>query len=161
MDWKSLLLSADGRIKRQAYWMGWIVLLVASLVGGFILGLISRYASYVFSLALIYPYVCIYAKRLHDLGQSGWLAAVPFGLSALTTCLGVYTLATTGLVSSFTPGDMASSMALISKLGPLMAVGSLSGLIGLVFWLWLGIAEGQQGSNKYGPEPGVAGGEVF
>jgi uncharacterized membrane protein YhaH (DUF805 family) len=162
MDWKSMLLSADGRIKRQPYWIGWIVVFAVGLVGSLVLQVISPYASSILSLLLIYPYVCLYSKRLHDLGQSGWLAAIPFGLSALTLCVALYTLATTGLMAgTLSAANIGNPMALMSKLGPMMAVSSISGLIGLVFWLWLGIAEGQQGSNKYGPEPGAADGEVF
>jgi uncharacterized membrane protein YhaH (DUF805 family) len=162
MDLKFLLLSADGRIKRQPYWIGWVVLFAVGLVGGLILQVISPYAGSVISLLLIYPNVCLYSKRLHDLGQTGWLAAIPFGLSALTLCVTLYTLATTGLMTGgLTPGAMGNPMLMLSKLGPMMAVSSLTGLIGLVFWLWLGIAEGQQGSNKYGAEPGSADSEVF
>jgi uncharacterized membrane protein YhaH (DUF805 family) len=124
--------------------------------------MISPYAGAVLSLLFIYPYVCIYSKRLHDLGQTGWLAAIPFGLSAIVQCVGLYTLATTGLMAaSLSVANMANPMAMLAKLGPMMAVGSIASLIGLVFWLWLGIAEGQHGDNKYGPEPSVAGGEAF
>ena len=162
MDWQSLLLSADGRIKRQPYWISWIVLFAVSLVGSLILQIISPYAGSVLSLLLIYPYVCIYSKRLHDLGQTGWLAAIPFGLSAITSCVALYTLATTGLMAGpLSAANVGNPMALMSKLGPMMMVSSLSGLVGLVFWLWLGIAEGNQGANKYGPEPGAADSEVF
>ncbi len=162
MDWKSLLLSADGRIKRQPYWMGWLVLIAVSIVGGLVLQAISPYAGVVLGLLLIYPNVCIYSKRLHDLGQTGWLAAIPFGLSAITSCVSLYTLATTGLMAgTMSAANMANPMAMLTKLGPMAAVGSLSLLVSLVFWLWLGIAEGQQSANKYGPEPGIADGQAL
>jgi uncharacterized membrane protein YhaH (DUF805 family) len=36
MDWKSLFFSAEGRIGRQAFWIGWLMLLGAHVVAGWI-----------------------------------------------------------------------------------------------------------------------------
>ncbi len=36
MDWKSLFFSAEGRIGRQAFWIGWLVLLGVQLLAGWI-----------------------------------------------------------------------------------------------------------------------------
>ena len=67
MDLQKLLLSYDGRISRQPYWIGTLVLLGAGVVAGFI-----PLVNLLFPLASIYVWVCLYNKRLHDLGRSGW-----------------------------------------------------------------------------------------
>jgi hypothetical protein len=36
MDWKALFFSADGRIGRSAFWIGWLVLLGVNVVLGWI-----------------------------------------------------------------------------------------------------------------------------
>jgi uncharacterized membrane protein YhaH (DUF805 family) len=79
MDWKHLFLSLDGRIGRQSFWIGvlvmWGISIVAMVIdgaigtqfeGGFgILGIVVLLAS-------IYPAIMLYAKRWHDRNKSGW-----------------------------------------------------------------------------------------
>jgi uncharacterized membrane protein YhaH (DUF805 family) len=78
LDWKYLFTSFDGRINRQPFWTGIIVLFVANIVlaiiGGIlgaILPILSTLVSIV-SLVLIYPALALYAKRWHDRSKSGW-----------------------------------------------------------------------------------------
>jgi uncharacterized membrane protein YhaH (DUF805 family) len=70
MDWQQLFTSFDGRISRQPFWLGTLVLfgvnIVASLVfGGGMLGAVV-------GLVLLYPSVAVTVKRWHDRGKSGW-----------------------------------------------------------------------------------------
>ncbi len=79
MDWKYLFLSLDGRIGRQSFWMAILVLIAGSIILAVIDSMLgTRFESGVgilgslFSLAVIYPSVVLYAKRWHDRGKSGW-----------------------------------------------------------------------------------------
>ena len=78
-DFKQLYLSLDGRINRSTYWLRFILPMVvigivitildAVLKTGEVLGII-------WSLALIWPIIVIYAKRWHDRNKSGWWTLV-------------------------------------------------------------------------------------
>ena len=66
MNWQFLFLSANGRIGQKDFWIGFLILFVA----GIILGMIPVLGQ-IISIALIYPWVCLYSKRLHDFGKTG------------------------------------------------------------------------------------------
>lgn len=78
MDWKYLYGSFDGRIGRQSFWIGHVVLIAISaavhvVVGG-IFGMegIGRAIAGIITLVLIYPSLAVDVKRLHDRGKTGW-----------------------------------------------------------------------------------------
>ena len=87
MDWKYLYTSLEGRIGRQTFWMGVIVLIVISIVFAVLDAILGTRTDSgigilgaLFSLVAIYPSVVLYAKRWHDRGKSGWwtlIALVP------------------------------------------------------------------------------------
>ena len=72
MDIQHVLFSPKGRIGPRTFLRGFIL-----LTGVFILVQVAStflapgigVAAY----AMIFPYVCVFSKRLHDAGQSGWL----------------------------------------------------------------------------------------
>ena len=94
MDFKAVIENArtivtqkyycfDGRAGRQEFWY-WVL---ACFVVSFVLGIIpfvGKYLASLFSLAVLLPSLGITARRLHDLGKSGWLLLlnliVPIGL---------------------------------------------------------------------------------
>lgn len=79
MDWKYLLLSMDGRINRQPYWLGVLALVGVSVVAA-VLDLVLRTPTVggsgaiglIVSLVLIYPSIALSAKRWHDRDKSAW-----------------------------------------------------------------------------------------
>ena len=73
MDWGKLFLSAEGRIGRQDYWIGVLILFALWIVSH----LAHVFAPFIW-LLMLYPWVCVIAKRLHDFGKSGWLILIPF-----------------------------------------------------------------------------------
>jgi len=82
MDWKYLFLSIDGRINRQPFWVGVVVLVVISGIASIldaILGLPTMGGAYgrgpisgLVSLVMIYPSIALSAKRWHDRDKSAW-----------------------------------------------------------------------------------------
>jgi uncharacterized membrane protein YhaH (DUF805 family) len=59
----------NGRAERPEFW--WFVL--AQLVVGFILNMVLPILGGIFSLAMLVPSLAVGARRLHDIGKSGWL----------------------------------------------------------------------------------------
>ncbi|MDE6624105.1 MAG: DUF805 domain-containing protein [Alistipes sp.] len=84
MNWYLLVLKehyADfkGRARRKEYWMfvlfNFIVSVVISLIGG---GLGIKWLSGLYSLAVFVPSLALTARRLHDIGKSGWWMLIAF-----------------------------------------------------------------------------------
>src|SRR4051794_40639013 len=82
MDWRTLFLSADGRIGVKDFWIGALVLVVAGM-----LALPLHIFAPVVWLLLMFGWVCVIAKRLHDFGKSGWLMLLPLALAMIAGLL--------------------------------------------------------------------------
>lgn len=151
MDWKSLFLSADGRIGKKEFWIGWVILFAASIVLGMI-PLIGQIAS----IALIYPSVCVFSKRLHDFGKSGWLAAVPYVVGLVGTIV-AFMIGGAGIFAAAMSGqggdDPAAAAAAMSGMGGALAIFGLIFLFYIAYTLWVGLSSGDPGENRYGPAP--------
>lgn len=146
MDWKNLFLSANGRIGQKDFWIGWLIVFVANILLSWIpvLGLII-------AIALIYAQICIYSKRLHDMGKTGWLAAVPFGASLLVLIVaGVVAGASIAAMSTGAQNGGAGMAAAMGSLGLFVLI---IFVINIGFLLWLGLTKGDLGPNQYGPPP--------
>ena len=66
----------NGRASNSEFWWWMLFAFLASLV----LGLISPRLSSLFSLATLLPSLAVSARRLHDIGRSGWwqlIALIP------------------------------------------------------------------------------------
>lgn len=124
LDWTELLFSSAGRMSRAPF-----ILAAVSLIflGGLYEALVAPPARWVIGI-LVYPFlifcgVSITAKRLHDRGRSGWWAAV-----VLAAVIAVWTLQQSFLDFLF-----------------------------LLVLLWAAIElcamPGEQGANRYGPNP--------
>ena len=142
-DWKTLFLQSNGRIGQKDFWIGFGIL----FIGGIIISLIPLIGGLI-SLALIYCWVCLYAKRLHDMGKSGWLAAIPTVLPGIVALLSVF--AVFGTMGAAAYGDASGMMASLGMIG---ALGMLSFLVVVGFAIWCGVTAGDPGDNAYGPPP--------
>ena len=146
-DIKSAMLSFKGRLRRQHFWISWLILLGAGVVLGWIpiLGTLL-------SIAMIWPNVAITVKRLHDMGKSGWFVVIPW----VATIIGfIMIIGAVGTAIFTNPQAFESedpSVAL-SMLGSMMGGFAVMGLVGLAFLLWIGITDSQRGDNKFGPNP--------
>ena len=147
----NIFFSFKDRIGRSTFW-------IASLSSGIVFGLIyclivavldqqSAMIAVVVSLPLFaWISQAIYAKRLHDLGKSGWWIL----LSIAPLCVALFGL---GLAQAGATVDSAGLAALSIP----FSIGSL----GLSLWsFWLSIQvmffAGEPGSNDYGNPPRLA-----
>lgn len=143
MNWQYLFLAIDGRVGRKDFWIG-----AAALIGvGLICGLIPLAGSLA-SLALTVPWTCLMAKRLHDLGRSGWLvliAVIPTAVSA-----------TMGLFTALAASNFATMGAAFATAGLTLMISTGALLVSLAFLLWVGLTPGEANSNAYGPAPALS-----
>jgi len=149
MDWKSLFFTADGRISRQNFWIGVLIIFAANVVLGWIplIGLV------VWAVGM-YASICISSKRLHDMGKSGWLQLIPFGIGAVLMVIAMViggAAMMTGWMMHTNSYDM--NPAAFAGVGAAAGLMGLAGLIGFIFMLWIGLTPGEAGENQYGPPP--------
>lgn len=147
IDWQKLFIDFNGRIRRTHFGIAWLILFAVN----FIVGLIPLIGGLI-SLLLIWPGLAIAVKRLHDMGQTGWLAAIPwvaniFGVIAAFSMVGVSTLLNLEGLENEDPA------AVLAVIGPIFGVASIVILINLGFLLWLVFGPSQPGTNRFGPNP--------
>lgn len=148
MNWKSLFFSAEGRIGRQEFWIAFAILFVAGIIINMVPGV-----GQLISLAMTWCWVCLFSKRLHDFGKTGWLNLVPVG-AWIGAVVIVLVIGGAGLIAAATAGDNQSAGAIFAALGGAMLVFAIAGLINLTFILWVGLTAPTPGDNRYGPQPG-------
>lgn len=146
IDWVKLFFSFNGRIRRSHYWIGWAIVFVASLILAVIPFL------NVLGLLFYWPHLAIGVKRLHDMGKTGWLIAIPY---VVQIAAAIYLFGSVGF-AVFADPDRLENMPpeeALALMGPGFGALMLSFVVALGFWIWMGVAEGKQGTNKYGPDP--------
>lgn len=149
MDWKSLFFSAEGRIGRGEFWIGWLVLLGVGVVTGWIplIGMLV-------SLVAIYCAVCIYAKRLHDMGKTGWLQVIPIAVCILAGGWAVMSIGFGAALSAMSGGsDEAVAASALGGLGMGMLGLGVAFLVSIGFLLWVGLTPGEPAANRFGAPP--------
>ncbi len=142
-DYQRLYLSAEGRIGRGQYWLGAIVLGVATAIVGWILllilgvGLIGRLIEFVLQVIVAYPAYNLMAKRFQDRDKPAMYAAIIIAIFLVMNLLTAF---------GITGDPMAPN-----------AFSWIFGLITLAIAIWalveLGILRGTVGQNQYGPDP--------
>src|SRR5205814_7159737 len=76
IDWAELFLSATGRTPRGPTLLAAGILIAAAALYEGVVGTVLHWLTGWFIYpALIYCGACVLAKRLHDRGRSGWIAA--------------------------------------------------------------------------------------
>jgi uncharacterized membrane protein YhaH (DUF805 family) len=152
MDWQTLFLKHDGRIGQKDYWIGALILFVIWMLSS-ALHLLAP----LIWLALVYPWVCLIAKRLHDFGKSAWLILVPLVVACICGLLAVI-FGGVSAVAAFVSaaGDWTDPRAwgvFAGALGLAVAFVAVAGLVKIAFLLWVGLRRGDVGPNLYGPPP--------
>jgi uncharacterized membrane protein YhaH (DUF805 family) len=126
IDWKTLFISAEGRLTRFQFWIAAAILLAimaayeALVSGASALHWITGWPIY---LAALFFGTCVLSKRFHDRGRSGWFAA-----PVLFALIGVWT----GFNS---PADTVFLIILIWAI------------------VELAVLTGEAGANRFGPSP--------
>lgn len=146
-DWQKLLFSFEGRSRRSHFWIGWLICLGVGVVAGWIPllgGLIS--------LALIWPNLAISVKRLHDMGHSGWLVAIPWVVSIVGVFVAIGLIGVTAFANAAAL-EREDPAAIFALIGPALGLFGLLALVNLGFLLWIGVSDGQAGDNRFGPNP--------
>src|SRR5687768_6566734 len=77
----------DGRAQRKEYWMFFLFSMIFAFAIGLVLGVIeltleigtalSDPASIIYNLVMLVPSFAVGARRMHDLGRSGWWILFP------------------------------------------------------------------------------------
>ena len=138
VDWAGLFLRSQGRIGRRRFWVGFAVLAALQCVA-----CLAPLAGWYAFMILAYGWICLYAKRLHDIGRSGWLTLAPILASLLALSLAAAAFWQTTFTAKTTG---ASSL---SWLGIVVVVAA--SLADLAFVAWVGLCPGEAGENFYGP----------
>ena len=139
-----LLLGFGGRLPRLRYFLLSLIPAIVAFLTGIILAMNSGAGLAVFSVPLLVGCAVLFVlvgivglsltvRRLHDLGLSGWwILAIWFVPAALE----------------------AAAVQLINnpQLGS-----TLSSVVALAIGLWLWLAPGTRGANRFGPDPNSPG----
>ena len=133
----------DGRARRSEYWSFWGVQTLIGLGLGFVeavsASLVLSVTSGLFHLATIIPYLAVATRRLHDTGRSGWwLVLWPVWLIVCFVAL-VW-------IDSVSEEYTSASIVVVVFIAVMGIVGFLSVIIFLLM-------PGQDGKNRYGPDP--------
>ena len=147
----------DGRINRQAWWIGVVVLIVVAIVLNFILGAIlgggmpsieqlmdpavmAAYAqkqgwiSLIIGLITAYPYIALSVKRRHDRDNNGYDAI--------------------GLIVFSLLWSLVQALGFVGSTNPVYMIVSVVFLVYAIYILvQLGFLKGTAGPNSYGPDP--------
>ncbi len=158
-----LWFDANGRIGRVRFWQGLVVLTVASFI---IVAGQTKIGGWfgLFSYILIYPYICVFGKRLHDIGRSTWWVIGLFFASLIVQF--ILTLFTEPIFRSPETVALIEKMAVDWEAGNVDLVGSdverlnnlllipnlISVVVGnAVLGFFLGRIESDPADNQYGP----------
>jgi len=139
----------SGRARRSEYWyftlaniiIG-ILLTLVDTISGFKLGN-SGVLSSLYNLAIFIPGLAVSVRRLHDIGKSGKLLLLTYGIMIVS----VIAMLISGF-SVFISGGASMNSLGVAFFAPLLVI------IGISIWmLILFCTEGEQGPNKYGFDP--------
>jgi len=141
MDWVDLFTGFHGRVSRQPFWIGLLVLAVVEIVCQMVAHRIEgeRLGSIV-DLAFTYPEFALTLKRAHDRNLRTWWVAALFAGSVLLDFLTVI-----GVDTKLGHTDDPNLLGYILTI-PL-------GILGLLLLIDLGFRPGTKGPNRFGPDP--------
>lgn len=164
MDYQTVFLNPNGRLGPADFQKSALILIGISFVLS-ILPAISLAFSFlgIIGLLLIYPWVCLWSKRLHDAGQSGWMTLV---VVLVWIVVGWITGSIVGMMfagdvaasmSGADPQDFGSMMSAITQASRATIIPSAivnAGVaVGFVYVANM-ILKSDPGDNQYGPPPG-------
>lgn len=164
MSMMGILFNPQGRIQANQFWKGIIILVAFQIVLQVLqyVGVNLGSAMSFLSLALVYPYLCVYGKRLHDSNKSAWMFLLFLLGYIVISIVSVFFIPGLGdflqeFIALTEAGDEEALTALADEFGASVSTSvQIIGLVGLfVSNLLLGFIVAQMYSdpnvNKYGP----------
>jgi uncharacterized membrane protein YhaH (DUF805 family) len=151
MDFQELFLTSSGRVSRKTWWIGTVILIIASLVLYFVLGLVGLGATSTFGpiivyALIVYPAFNLGLKRRHDRDNDGTDFKIFMGVSAVVTLLQAFGI-------GYTATDLGNGMVVMAP-GMIMTVVNLAlGVFAIYIIVQNGFLKGTAGPNTYGPDP--------
>ena len=147
-----------GRATRAEYWWWVLFTSIASIGFGLIDGSISSFTrefsfspfQAVFGLATLLPGLAVTARRLHDIGKSGWWLLAWYGIPILVWSIPVI-LFIVGLAFAFANDEwdlLAFVPAIVASLAALAI--TIAILVWAIVWM---ARQGETGPNRFGPDP--------
>lgn len=169
----SLLFNPNGRIARNRFFQGMVVLTVASIL--IVAGntMVNKVIGFL-NLLLIYPYICVFGKRLHDAGTTAWwVIAIWLGSMLVAFILGlvfggffmtpemvdIQEEVTERLASGDLAGAMQGAEILSDKMLPLNILTTIGSNLALA--IVVGALKTDPRENKHGAVPGTSGPSTF
>lgn len=136
----------SGRSGRAEFWIGIAMLFVVGI--GLALANISGASA-----VTTFLWVILWARRLHDLGKSGWTILIPVGLMLLVS-VAAFAFGGDELVEVMRYAQTSSGE--ISEHGARLFLAFACAILVIQggFTIWLGSRAGEPGSNRFGPPPG-------
>lgn len=147
MDWKTLFLTANGRIGKRDFWIGFAILVAASILLGWI-----PILGFVVVLAVQFAWICVGSKRLHDMGKTGWLMLLPVGVGLATMILSFVVMGG-AMMAGLSGSEPVAAGAMMAGAGFMGLLGLVAFVVNIAFLFWLGLSNGDPGDNLYGPPP--------
>lgn len=144
-NWRQRFFSVHGRSGRSYYWVSNILLSIAIMVLyliflliGLVIGFTASGAAVtiyaiicgvIIFILLIWPYIAINGKRIHDRNKSAWLILIPVALQIL------------------------ADASILASVVLSIVLGLAAFVVGVWFFVEFGCMRGTVGPNRYGPDP--------
>ena len=144
----------NGRATRAEYWW-WVLFCFLCFLGLIVLDVVDAITGTMellgglFQLAVFIPSIALGARRFHDINRTGWWVLMWLGLPMIAVA-GIGILLAGSFSSAMFGGSNDKLWLIITVLGFAMLIGAGIGIIVLIVWA---IKQGDQGLNKYGPDP--------
>ena len=161
----NLYLSPNGRISQSTYWRGVITLFVVSAVLSVVSAFVSPFLG-MLGLVVIWPWIVLHVKRLHDGGMTGWITiavivaaiVISFILGmVLQPLLGVNQAAIQEEINAVAAsGDVGAIMDVTKDLSKKQLPASLlqSALMTGIIGFGMSLIKSDPAPNDYGPPEG-------
>lgn len=169
-----LLFNPNGRILKNRFWQGLVVLTVASVIFqavqvklGSSFGFVGALLFFALGITMLYAEICVYAKRFHDAGTTGWwILAVWVGSFIVSTILSsMFSPMFMGeqgiaiqeeMMERMAQGEFMIAMEAAEALGELVLPLTIASIVvnAVIMGFIVGSLKTDPRQNKHGPVPG-------